>query len=96
MTQSRGAYFTFGIGPLCRAGCYIIINPGFDMGEGLSRPEHDLLDIDGDGYADYLTSQKDNKLTVRRNRIGRTNLLRIVHRPLGGLLDIGYSRDGNT
>jgi len=96
--QSTAFYFTIGIGPLCYGYCYIVINPGFDMSPyaGLSRPEITLQDIDGDGFADYLRSEKDDELTVQRNRIGRTHLLKTVRRPLGATIEIAYTRDGNT
>ncbi|MCI5138763.1 MAG: hypothetical protein D3922_10190, partial [Candidatus Electrothrix sp. AR1] len=98
-TQGGGFYFTIGIpippppvGPLM---C-IIINPGADVSKGMSRPEVSIQDIDGDGFADHLSSEKDNKIKVRRNQIGRTNLLKKVSRPLGANFTLEYQRDGNT
>jgi len=66
-----GAYFTVPIGPLCLAGCYIIVNPGADYTRSIGRQEAQLRDIDGDGYLDYLTSSDDNEIAVRRNSPGR-------------------------
>ncbi|MDM8554109.1 BPSL0067 family protein, partial [Desulfococcaceae bacterium HSG7] len=94
--QNGGAYFTIGIGPLFPTTIHIIINPGVDFSQGMSKPEISIMDIDGDGYADQLKSNKDNKLEVRRNQIGRTNLLKSVKRPLGASFTIEYERDGNT
>ena len=93
-----GAYFTIGIGPLCLPTplCFIIINPGADASQTMSRDEATLRDIDGDGYADDLTSSSDGTLKVAHNRTGRTNLLKSVSRPLGASFTVDYTRDGNT
>ena len=91
-----GAYATIPIGPLCLAGCYIIINPGADYTRSIGRQEAQLRDIDGDGNADYLTSTDDGQLTVRRNLTGKTNLLKSLTRPLGAVISLDYERDGNT
>ena len=89
-----GAYFVipicFGIVVAC-----VIINPGFDISTGASRAEFGLRDIDGDGFADHLSSERDDQLVVAQNRTGRTNLLRKVSRPLGATMEFGYARDGN-
>ncbi|MDU9049340.1 MAG: SpvB/TcaC N-terminal domain-containing protein [Candidatus Electrothrix sp. Rat3] len=97
-TQGGGFYFTIGIPiPLPPpATMCIIINPGADFSKGMSRPEVSIQDIDGDGFADHLFSERDNKIEVRRNQIGRTNLLHKVNRPLGANFTLEYERDGNT
>jgi RHS repeat-associated protein len=94
-SQNGGFYFTIGI-PIPFTTCYIIINPGADFSKGIGRPEVAIMDIDGDGYADHLTSDKDDSIKVRRNLIGKTNLLKTVQRPLGAVIRIDYERDGNT
>ncbi|MCI5227905.1 MAG: hypothetical protein D3918_14925, partial [Candidatus Electrothrix sp. AX2] len=96
-TQGGGFYFTIGIPipPPAPLMC-IIINPGADFSKGMSRPEVSIMDIDGDGFPDHLSSDKDNKIEVRRNQIGRTNLLKKVERPLGASFTLEYERDGNT
>jgi len=91
-----GAYFTVGIGPLCASGCFVIINPGADTDQTMARDEASLRDIDGDGYADHLTSTDDGTLKVARNLTGRTNLLKWVARPLRASFTLDYTRDGNT
>jgi RHS repeat-associated protein len=91
-----GAYVTFGIGPLCLVGCYVIVNPGADANQTMSREEAVLRDVDGDGYVDHLASGSDSSLRVALNRTGRTNLLKSVSRPLGGAISLEYQRDGNT
>ena len=94
-TLGGGVYFTFGICLAVVAIC-IVINPGGDFTTGASRTEQALRDINGDGYADQLSSTKDDQLAVSENRTGRTNLLRSVSRPLGARMDFDYTRDGNT
>lgn len=91
-----GLYFTIGIGPLCGIGCYIIINPGADVSQSISRPELSLQDVNGDGYADQIASDQDNHLEVALNQTGRTNLLHTVTRPLGATFTLEYERNGNT
>ncbi|MCI5129440.1 MAG: hypothetical protein D3907_13335, partial [Candidatus Electrothrix sp. AUS3] len=93
--QNGGFYITFPI-PIPFTPCSIIINPGADFSKGMSRPEVSIQDIDGDGFPDHLSSDKDNKIEVRRNQIGRTNLLKKVERPLGANFTLEYERDGNT
>jgi len=97
-TLGGGGYFTIGIGPLCpfTPFCWIIINPGADLNESMSAPEVGVRDIDGDGYPDYVRSTKDHTLTVSSNRVGRTNLLKKVNRPLGANFEMQYERSGNT
>jgi RHS repeat-associated protein len=93
-----GVYFTIGIGPLCFPTplCYIIINPGADGSQNMSRDEATLRDVDGDGYVDHVASTSDGQLQVARNLTGRTNLLKSVSRPLGATIALEYQRAGNT
>ena len=88
-----GAYFTFS---LCFLFACVIINPGAHVSTGVGRTEQALRDLNGDGFADHLSSTRDDRLVVAQNRTGRTNLLRTVSRPLGGRMDFDYQRDGNT
>ncbi|WP_346102959.1 SpvB/TcaC N-terminal domain-containing protein [Nonomuraea maheshkhaliensis] len=91
-----GAYFTISIPIAFGIGGFIIINPGADTSTGASRAAQQLRDINGDGFADHLSSGADDQLTVAANQTGRTNLLRTVKRPLGATIDLDYARDGNT
>ncbi|HEX6683468.1 MAG TPA: SpvB/TcaC N-terminal domain-containing protein [Candidatus Limnocylindrales bacterium] len=88
-----GVYFTI---PICFIVVCIIINPGGDISTGASRSEFALRDLNGDGFADHLSSSRDNGMTVVQNTTGRTNLLRSVARPLGATMQFDYKRDGNT
>lgn len=88
-----GVYVTV---PICFVVGCLIINPGVNVSTGASRAEQMIRDIDGDGLADHLASDKDDKLVVAVNRTGRTNLLKDVTRPMGSRIDLSYTRDGNT
>ncbi|MFI6603637.1 SpvB/TcaC N-terminal domain-containing protein [Nonomuraea sp. NPDC050536] len=92
-SASLGAYFEFGV---CFVFVCVVINPGASGSTGASRTEQMLRDVNGDGFADQLSSVKDDQLVVAGNRTGRTNLLKTVTRPLGGRMDFDYTRDGNT
>jgi RHS repeat-associated protein len=94
-SYGAGAYFTVAV-PLCGVSCYLIVNPGADTDQSMARDEARLNDINGDGYADHLTSSDDGTLKVALNRTGRTNLLKSVSRPLGASFTMDYTRDGNT
>jgi len=90
-----GFYFTFGIAiPI--AGIKIVFNPGVNLSTNMGRPEVTFRDVDGDGFADHVLTERDSQLSVALNPIGRTNLLKKVHRPLGATFDVEYTRDGNT
>ena len=49
-----------------------------------------LVDIDGDGYPDYITSGDESSVTVRFNTAGKTNLLRKVTNFTGSTIEIDY------
>lgn len=75
----------------------ICINPSGSGGQGVSRQEKAFMDIDGDGFADYVESQKDDELIASASNIGRTNMLSTVKGPLANaFFTIGYQRVGNT
>jgi RHS repeat-associated protein len=95
-SQGAGLYFTVGIGPLCFVGCYVILNPGADTSQSMSREEGALRDVTGSGAPDYVSSSSDGSLTVSVNNIGRTNILKSVSRPLGATITIDYQRAGGT
>jgi RHS repeat-associated protein len=96
ISMGGGGYFTIGIGPICYFACYVIINPGGDGDDAMSRDEAGFRDVDGDGYLDHVASTDDSSMVVARNLTGRTNLLKSIQRPLGATIDLEYARDGNT
>ena len=69
---------------------------GKTWGESISRQEIMLRDINGDGYADSVFSDSENKMKVALNRTGRSNLLKSINRPLGAVINLEYERTGNT
>ncbi|MDC5697944.1 hypothetical protein OO014_11795 [Intrasporangium calvum] len=91
-----GVDVTVGI-PLCAVACYLILNPGGHYENSLTSTDVDLVDVNGDGYADTVRRVKDSgKIEVSLNTQGRTNLLKSVTTPLGGTMSLDYRRDGNT
>ncbi|OQW90657.1 MAG: hypothetical protein BWK78_06475, partial [Thiotrichaceae bacterium IS1] len=82
-----GVYFTIGI-PLGPLPICIIINPGFDANTMMARAEASLNDIDGDGHPDLLQSKNDGSINVSLSQVKRTNLLKAVHNPLGGTIEV--------
>ncbi|WP_409495477.1 SpvB/TcaC N-terminal domain-containing protein [Amycolatopsis sp. cmx-11-12] len=93
-TLAGGVYFTFGF-PMPFGG-FLVFNPGADASTGIGRSEVGLRDVNGDGLADHVKSTRDNELLVAANQTGRTNLLRSMTRPMGGRVDLDYTRTGNT
>jgi len=74
----------------------MLVNASADIGDGMGRELIKMQDINGDGYPDYLSSTKDDNLSVALSTIGRTNLLRSVSRPMGAAFWLDYQRMGNT
>ena len=93
-----GADFTVTVGPLCWPTplCFIAINPGFHVDKSFSATRVELSDVDGDGLSDSVSSHGSDDLKVARNKTGRTNMLKTVHRPLGATFSLEYGREGNT
>jgi RHS repeat-associated protein len=57
-----------------------------------------FTDVDGDGSVDQVmkvAGQNDDHVYAKLNQTAQTNLLTVVHRPLGGDITLGYSRAGN-
>src|SRR5258708_5478993 len=91
-TESANLAFTVGF---TLFGIKFTVNPSFNAGDGMSRELVKIQDINGDGYPDYISSTKDDNLTVALSTIGRTNLLRTVNRPMGAVFVLDYQRDCN-
>lgn len=68
------------------------INPSGSAGRGVSRVLSQFNDVDGDGIPDAVTAKVDGTMTVRRGRMGRSNLLREFRGPLGAITRLGYAR----
>ncbi len=79
----------FGIFKFC-------VNPAASSGNGLSRQLNQFMDVDGDGFNDWLSSENDGELFVRSSTIARTNMLKTVRRPMGASFVLDYERQPNT
>jgi len=93
--ESANAAFTIAISPGFIP-IKICINPSYSRQHGVSREKDQITDIDGDGFPDILHSENDGDLKVERSLIGRTNLLSMVHRPMGGSFKVTYKRTDNS
>ena len=56
-----------------------------------SRDHTQLVDINGDGYADLVSSGSENTMSVRYNQAGKTNLLRKVTNFCGAYTEMDYT-----
>ncbi len=94
-SESLNAAFTFGFYiPLINI--KFVVNPSGATNESMARETAKITDIDGDGFPDYLTSESDGQLSVKRSTIARTNKLKAVQRPLGASFALDYTPIGNT
>ncbi len=86
---------TFGFSPFIFP-VKIVFNPTVQGGLSFSRTTESLMDFDGDGYPDYLTSNKDNELSYKPSNYGKTNILKQVDNALGSTITLDYEKIGNT
>ena len=87
--QSANAGFTVGIAiPIFFI--KICINPSVSVTSGVSHSLTQLTDIDCDGMPDFLSSDKEDELTVKLSTIFRTNALKTVDLPLGSNFTLDY------
>lgn len=95
--ESVNGAFTIGI-PIIPVAPVVklCINPSFNISQGADRTRIQFDDIDGDGFPDFLKSDEDNKLSVSRSVIRRTNKLRKINRPMGSYFTLDYKRVGNN
>ncbi|HRY32701.1 MAG TPA: SpvB/TcaC N-terminal domain-containing protein [Bacteroidales bacterium] len=68
------------------AGGFISYNHNVERGR--------LVDMNADGYPDYVTSSDDSEIKVRYSKIGRTNMLKSYENFLGGKIEIDYALSG--
>lgn len=95
--NSLSGTFTFGfffgpIIPIFKA----VFSPGINKTTGLGTTLRQFYDINGDGYPDYLFSEKEGDLQIQLSNISRTNKLKNVSRPLGGKFKIDYVHNEAT
>jgi RHS repeat-associated protein len=93
--ESINAAFTFGF-PIPIVSIRVVFNPSVSTGHSVNRPLDDFRDLDGDGYPDLVSSEREESLKVRRSTIGRTNRLKTVTNPLGGKFTLDYARTAAT
>ena len=91
--QSISGAFTFGFNvwipftPFLR----LVFNPGVNKNYGLSKTYRQFMDINGDGFPDYLYSVREGELKVSLSRVGRTNLLKEASNSLKGKMTFDYA-----
>jgi len=77
--------------------CYIVCfgaSGSYESGSGWAHTT--LEDVDGDGLPDQVFKRRDNAIVYAKlNQAGGANLLKEVHRPLGGDIRLDYTREGN-
>ena len=69
---------------------------GGSVGFGLSGEHFSYQDVDGDGFADMVSSNDFNNMRVRYSRIGAANKLESVINPFGGKFTIEYAHTTPT
>lgn len=92
-SESANASFTVGF---TLFGVKWTVTPSVSGGNAMSRDLTRFTDMNGDGYPDLVTSEVESDLDVSLSTIGRTNMLKTVHRPLGASFTMDYARVGNT
>lgn len=88
-----------GAGTICAEFLFfrICFNVSAFSGQGSSGVHDAFVDIDGDGYSDFLIAKNnDGYLKVRSSNIKRTNLLSLVEGPMDLYTKIDYELAGNT
>lgn len=93
--ESINGAFT-GCIPIPILGIRVCLNPNLSAGKGVSRQNSQLIDIDGDGFPDFIESSNSDQLSIKQSKIGRTNKLKSISRPLGSSISLDYQRVGNT
>ncbi|TDS56950.1 RHS repeat-associated core domain-containing protein [Myroides indicus] len=69
----------------------LCVSFGGGTGRNISSEESRYMDFDGDGYPDYVTSTKNESMTVYHSRIKRTNLLKKVIQSTGAEIELDYA-----
>ncbi|SFJ20247.1 RHS repeat-associated core domain-containing protein [Myroides guanonis] len=81
-------YFTV---PIIFTGPKICVSVGGSSGRSYSSEESRYMDFDADGNIDYVTSEKNESVTVFPSRVRRTNLLKKVTQSTGATIELDYS-----
>jgi RHS repeat-associated protein len=54
-----------------------------------------LIDADGDGVVDYVSSPDNGSLQISISKVGKANKLKTVHNPLKGSFTLNYKLEGS-
>ena len=76
--------------PFTLFGIKTVVNPQVYIGTGASNTISSLIDVNGDGFPDVVSSTAEDTLRVRYSTLGRTNRLKTVTNALGGTFTIDY------
>ncbi len=72
------------------------VTPSVNISRSYSKENLTLNDVDGDGFSDYIESDIDKTLRVKKSKLGKVNRLKTVKRPLNGEFYLDYKPVGNT
>ncbi len=89
-SESVNGAFTICVNILLVRVCF---NPSGSTGRGISRTLTQYTDIDGDGVPESVRAGTDDgSLLVRPSKLGKSNLLKTIHGPLGAEVRVDYAR----
>jgi RHS repeat-associated protein len=74
----------------------VVFNPAFNHSNGISRTIRQIIDVNGDGYPDYVYSTSEGNMEVMLSNIGESNKLKTVTNPIGGTFTIDYAHIDNS
>ena len=95
--ESANLAITFGfVIPIPFFPIKFIINPKGSINASFTKEKVQLIDINGDGYPDYVTSNLEGDMTVRYSTLGKLNLLKNVANPVGSSFDVNYTLSDNS
>ncbi|WP_430614161.1 SpvB/TcaC N-terminal domain-containing protein [Flavobacterium sp. JP2137] len=77
--------------PVALVGPKACVSIGGNIGLGVNKETTQIMDFNGDGYPDILRSDSEGTLTVNFSKIGKTNMLKRVKRPLGATITLDYN-----
>ena len=89
--NGNGTYCYYFPVPIIFTGPKICGSLGGSTGKSYSSEESRYMDFDGDGNIDYITSEKNESVTVFPSRVRRTNLLKKVYQSTGATIELDYN-----